>query len=89
VLTVLIVSLCVYNVLLQQKYHKKGFQRIGANGVMFADSDEEEEDDEEVVVDSAGRARKRPLVSVKEYKDNSDDSEDELYNVHKWKGNPL
>ncbi|XP_054163699.1 carboxypeptidase D-like [Oppia nitens] len=73
-LTVLVVSLCVYNILMQQKYKKKGFQRIG-------------DDDEEELEEKA--SNDKPYIDVKKYKDVSSSSEDELYNVHQWDKNQL
>ena len=87
VLTVLVVSLCVYNVLVQQKYHKKGFRRIGANGISLFD--DEEDDDDEEVDNSGNNVNNKPFIKVKEYTDAPSSSEDELYNVHQWKKNQL
>ena len=84
-LSILIISLCVYNVLIQQKYHKKGFRRIGTNGIsLFDDEDDEEEDDH-----SGNNLNQKQLIKVKEYTDAPSSSEDELYNVHQWRKNQL
>ena len=86
VLSILIISLCVYNFLIQQKHHKNGFRRIGANGISLFD-DEEEDDDEED--NSANSLKYKQLMKVKEYTDAPSSSEDELYNVHQWRKNQL
>ena len=80
VLTILIIFLCVYNVLSQEKHYKKGFQRIGANGLSLFDDEEDEDDD---------YSNTKEMVKVKQYTDAPSSSEDELYNVQQWKKNHL
>ncbi len=86
VLTILIISLCTYNVLLQQKYHKKGFHRIDANGTSLFD---DEEDEEEEDINDSNSNNNKHLIKVKEYTDAPSSSEDEIYNVRQWNKNQL
>lgn len=90
VLTLMIISLCIYNFSLQQKHYKKGFRRIGTKGQsIFDDDDDEEEEEEEEEEDkrlTTNVAVKRKF-NLKEYTDANDSSEDEIYNVQQWKHN--
>ena len=89
VLTVLIVSLCVYNVLLQRRYQNKGFRRIDANGMMYDDDEEDDDDDDDDTGNGVVQRSQQIRMRVKEYTDAPSSSEDELYNVHQWKRNKL
>lgn len=78
IMSLLIATLCIYNLIASHRYHKHkygGFQKVG--GMSAASLFEDDEED----------IRNNRFLNVREYADDppSSDEEDELYNVKVWK----